>query len=107
MKKLVGLMSAVIGTFFLHAGDVYAGERVNSKESLRMCKSAMEAKTGAGMRYKFKRNSATSVDADRYTHWINLLEISDTGKSQMKLLCKTSRSGEILELEVKPGKWKI
>ncbi|MFL0804793.1 MAG: hypothetical protein K6L81_13840 [Agarilytica sp.] len=84
-----------------------ADTHVNSKESMRLCKSAMEADLADGTSYKFKRKTATSVEIDRFKHWINFLEISEAEKSSKKLLCETSRSGEVLVLQVKPGKWKI
>jgi len=101
--KMFGFVLAVL----LLGTSASAAERVNSKESLRQCKSAMAADTPKGTKYKFKRNTATSVDSDSFKHWINFLEVSDTGKSSKKLMCETSRTGEILVLEIKPGRWKI
>lgn len=86
---------------------VLADTKVNSKESLRQCKSAMQADLPEGMSYKFKRKTATSVEIDSYKHWINFYEISASEKNSKKLLCETSRSGEVLVLQIKPGKWKI
>ena len=100
-KATTLLMCLAIGV----AAD--AAERINSKESLRLCKDAMQAELPEGTRYKFKRNSATSVESDRYKHWINVLEISAEEKTSKKLLCETSRSGEILVFTIKPGSWKI
>jgi len=84
-----------------------ASEKINSRESLRLCKNAMEADMPEGTKYKFKRNTATSVEPDRYKHWINFLEINGKAKNMKKLLCETSREGEILVMEIKEGRWKI
>lgn len=91
----------------LFAGTAYGESKINSKESLRLCKSAMESDLPEGTRYKFKRKTATSVESDRFKHWINVLEVNETEKQSKKLRCETSRSGEVLVLEIRPGKWKI
>ncbi len=100
----------ILGFFIIMSvlvGSVYGADRVNSKESLRLCKSAMESDLAEGTHYKFKRKTATSVESDRFTHWINVYEISANQKAPKKLLCETSRTGEVLVLQIKPGKWKI
>ncbi len=98
---LFSILMMLLGAFAI------ADTHVNSKESMRLCKSAMEADLAEGTSYKFKRKTATSVEIDRFKHWINFVEISQSEKSSKKLLCETSRSGEVLVLQVKPGKWKI
>ncbi|WP_086933266.1 hypothetical protein [Agarilytica rhodophyticola] len=87
--------------------SILAGEKVNSKQSLRLCKTAMQEKLPENMSYKFKRNPATSVEKDRYKHWVNVLEISDSDRVAKKVLCETSRTGEVLAIEVQPGRWKM
>ncbi len=106
MKTSIFSIIAIMLSASVSAG-VAATEKVNSKESLRQCKSAMESDLSDGVSYKFKRKSATTVEIDRYKHWINLYEVSDAGKDAKKLLCETSRSGEVLVLKVQPGKWRI
>lgn len=106
MKTSIFSIIAIILSASVSTG-VAAAEKVNSKESLRQCKSAMEADLSEGVSYKFKRKTATTVEIDRYKHWINLYEMSDSGKDAKKLLCETSRSGEVLVLKVRPGKWRI
>ncbi len=91
----------------LFSTGAFAGDRVNSKESLRLCKSAMEADVPEGTMVKFKRGAATSVSSSSFKHWINVVEISGTEKNAKKLRCETSRSGEILVLEIKPGRWRL
>lgn len=87
--------------------NILAAEKVNGKQSLRLCKSAMLEKLPENMSYKFKRNSATSVEKDRYKHWVNVLEINGSDKTSKKILCETSRTGEVLVLEVQSGRWKM
>ena len=101
MKKL--LLSVVLLSLGFTAN---AAERVNSKESLRLCKSAVEQDVTEAT-VKFKKKTATSVDSEFYTHYINMLEKNDAGKASKKLLCKTTRTGEVVELDIKPGRWKI
>ncbi len=101
MKKF--LFSIALVSLSVSAG---AAERVNSKESLRLCKSAVEKDAGDSA-IKFKHKTATSVDSGHYVHYINLLEKSESGKESKKLMCKTTRTGEIVSLEIKPGRWKI
>ncbi len=102
------MKTLIFSIFIMLFGSLaMADANVNSKESMRLCKSAMEADLSEGTSYKFKRKTATSVEIDRFKHWINFLEISQSEKHSKKLLCETSRSGEVLVLQVKPGKWKI
>lgn len=106
--KLPSLVSmAVMGLVFTLglAGNVYGEERINNKESLRICKSAAQEELGGAAELRFKRKTATSVESDRFRHWINLVELSSDGKTLKKLLCETSRTGELLSMHVKPGKW--
>ncbi len=96
--------------FFLLASfslTAFAGDKINSKESLRVCKSAASEKLAEGSSYKFKRRSATEVESDRYKHWINVYEISANDKQAKKLMCETSRTGELLSLEFDAGQWRI
>ncbi len=102
------MKTLLFSMFMLSLGSfAMADAHVNSKESMRLCKSAMKADLAEGTSYKFKRKTATSVEIDRFKHWINFIEISQSEKNSKKLLCETSRSGEVLVLQVKPGKWKI
>ncbi|MFT5084233.1 MAG: hypothetical protein ACI9Y1_002286 [Lentisphaeria bacterium] len=87
--------------------DVSAEARVNSKESLRVCKSAIEADAREGQSYKIKRKAVSSVRSDRFTHRFNAVQMDAEGKISLKVMCETSRSGELLVLELKPGNWKI
>lgn len=107
MKTSIFSIIAIILSASVSSGVIAAAEKVNSKESLRECKSAMEADLSEGVSYKFKRKTATTVEIDRYKHWINLYEVSNLGKDAKKLLCETSRSGEVLVLKVQPGSWRI
>lgn len=100
--KLFALAGVLSASAMLHAAD-----KVNSKQSLRVCKSALESDLNEGSQYKFKRDAATSVEAQRYKHWFNVVEKSDEGKMALKVLCETSRTGDVLVLEIKPGRWKI
>lgn len=101
MRKLLFSMALVALSF-----SVNAAERVNSKESLRLCKSAVEQDAG-NVSVKFKHKTATSVESEHYIHYINILEKSDGGKESKKLMCKTTRTGKVVELDIKPGRWKI
>lgn len=89
------------------AMNVAADERINNKESLRVCKAAAEAELDAEAALKFKRKSATAVELDRFRHWINVVEVHGQDKTAKKLLCETSRSGELLVLTYQPGQWNI
>ena len=99
----------VIGVFAMGIASVgaLAEEKINSKESLRICKDAMAAEIPEGTEFKFRRRTATSVEPDRYKHWINFVEKNGREKTVKKLRCETSRVGEVLVMEIKPGSWKI
>lgn len=81
-------------------------DRINSKESLERCKNAILAEAG-GSEYAFSRKTATSVKSDLFKHWINATERKDNEKSSVKILCETSRTGEVLSLRIQPGRWNI
>ena len=108
MKKhtKVSLVLFVCATV-LSVTTIADAKKVNSKESLRACKDSLNADLSEGARYKFKRNSATSVYPDRYKHLMNVVEFSDNGKTSLKVRCETTRTGEILAIDLKPGRWKI
>ncbi|VUD40537.1 hypothetical protein TDB9533_00284 [Thalassocella blandensis] len=84
-----------------------ASQKINSKESLRICKSAVEGDLDAGKEIKFRRKTATSVEADVFKHWINATEISDGDKTSVKVLCETSRTGEVVNMTLEEGRWKF
>ncbi len=98
---------ATICVFLLMAGAANAAEKVNSKESLRICKEAMLADVEAGQSFKFKRNTATSVESEKFKHWINATQLAEGEKKSLKVKCETTRSGELLKLVFEPGRWKI
>lgn len=89
------------------SGVAAAADKVNSKESLRLCKSAAEEQAAEGAVYKFKRNAVTSVDSDRFTHLVNLVETQGSEKNVMKLRCEISRVGDVISLDMEPGRWKM
>lgn len=100
-----GLGCTAVCVLFLSAG-AFAGEKINSKESLRVCKAALsEEQQKQGVEYKVKRKTATSVDKDAFKHWINVVETKAGEKSSIKVLCQTSRTGEVLELTKEAGRW--
>ena len=80
--------------------------KINSKDSLTICTDAILADAGE-LRYKFSRKTATSVKKEQFTHWINATEIDGSDKTPVKVLCETSRDGNILSIEFKPGRWKM
>lgn len=104
--KLNAVISALVFTVFtLAAINVNAGERINNKESLRICKSAAQEELGGEGELKFQRKTATSVESDRFRHWINVVELASDAKTSKKLLCETTRTGELLSMHVEPGRW--
>ena len=102
MKSHVVLVSLLLFCQSLWAED----NRINSKESLERCKRAIAAEAG-DLEYVFSRKSATSVKSDFFKHWINATERKANEKSSVKILCETSRTGEVLSLLLKPGRWNI
>lgn len=102
MKSHVVLVTLLLFCQSLWAEDV----RINSKESLERCKHAVAAQAD-DLEYSFSRKSATSVKSDFFKHWINATEREGSEKSSVKILCETSRTGEVLSLLVKPGRWNI
>ncbi|MFL0809998.1 MAG: hypothetical protein K6L76_06260 [Agarilytica sp.] len=100
-KLIVGILVMFVST------SLHASEKVNSRESLRICKSALTQDAGETMELKFKRKTATSVEAKKFKHWFNIVEIHNGEKSSKKLRCETSRTGELLVIHSEPGKWNI
>lgn len=107
MKSLVVLIIAMFVSTGLHAEEKAPTQKVNSKESLRICKTALAEDISDGTELKFRRKSATSVESARFKHWFNVVEITDGEKSSKKLRCETSRTGELLVIHSEPGKWNI
>lgn len=102
MKSHVMLVS-----LFLFCQNVWAEDgRINSKESLERCKHAIAAEAG-DREYIFGRKTATSVKGSSFKHWINVTERSGNEKVAVKILCETSRTGDVLSLLLKPGHWNI
>lgn len=102
MKTLM-MFSAIL----LLSAAVSAETRLNSKESVKLCQQSIVSDAGATVEYKFNRKVATSAKRDSFIHRINATEISEDGKELLKITCKTSRSGEILSVEMKPGNWSM
>lgn len=97
----------VLVSLFLFCQSAWAEDgRINSQESLQRCKHAVAAQAG-DLEYIFSRKSATSVKSDFFQHWINATERKGNEKSSVKILCETSRTGEVLSLLLKPGRWNI
>ena len=84
-----------------------AAANINSKDSLTICRKAIQADAEDNTHYKFNRKTATSVKKEQFTHWINATEITETEKTPIKVLCETSRDGTLLAIEFKPGRWKM
>ncbi len=103
---LLGLLFAFAMVSNTNAGE-NNGQRINNKESLRICKSAAQNDLGGAGELKFKRKAATSVESDRFRHWINFVELTGEGKTSKKLLCETSRTGELLSMHAEPGRWRF
>ena len=102
MKALM-MFSAIL----LSSVAVSAETSVNSRESLALCKQSIEADAGESTDFRFSRKVATSAKSETFLHRINATEINDDGKTLLKITCETSRSGEVLSVETKPGRWSM
>lgn len=87
--------------------SAYSADKINSKESLRICKSALNEDAGDEVQLKIKRKTATSVESSKFKHWFNVVEMRDGEKASKKLRCETTRTGELLVIYSEPGKWRI
>lgn len=86
-------------------GAYAEGERVNSKESIKACKTQLVFEQSGGVVYTFKRKTATKVDASMYQHWLNAVQTEGERRESIKILCETSRAGVVQSLTVQPGRW--
>ena len=103
---MMKLQAILLWLPLLAVSETVSAININSKDSLTICRNAILADAGE-TQYKFNRKTATSVKKEQFTHWINVIEISETDKVPVKVLCETSRDGTLLTIEFKPGRWKI
>lgn len=107
MKLVQSLAAFLIFGASVAAVGEESSQKINSKESLRICKSAVEAELADGESMKFARKAATSVEAGIFKHWINATQLTNNEKSSVKVLCETSRTGEVVTMQMEEGRWKF
>jgi len=80
--------------------------RLNSAEAERACQAQIESVYASDGQIKFKARPTSSFGGGVYKFWINATEISDGARNSLGYLCEITRTGEVVQLMEKDGRWR-
>lgn len=94
--------------YTLIAATVFTASQAqaSTQPALDACKQGVVELYTNASETKFKRQVAISQRGGQYTFWINASATIDGDASPLKAKCVTSKSGEIVSLQVENGRWR-